>query len=722
MTRRASWQARTWGGVALAAALGACGSAGRASDRGGSAARPDDGRAGSSARPAASDARPAVEPTPPPPPALAATPRLSLDANLPRAHRYAPGLLIEPGAASLPLYEQTTRSAFVTPRRADPGGSTLTATASLTLPWLAEDGAGPATLRVVGRGGAVTVTLGGKKLGTVKLGASDGMAELAIPDGALVAGEHTLTLTGRATLRSIEVVPAALATAPACAAGTARRLSWYGELPATAQLVAHPTGATSVRVRIARDGQAPALVFDGAASALPAQLDLGVAATTMARLDLEADGCASWAGAELAVLAPAGAPPPAARPVDNVVLIVVDTLRSDRLRAYGDTRVLTPRITALAERGAVMQHNQSMAPSSPPSHAAIHSGQIPRVHGVVGDEGQLAQGAPLLGAIAKGAGFFTGFVGNNDFAMSRLKAASRWDVAETPFYKHGKDCGPMFARAVELIGQARAKGKRFFLSLLPIEPHVAYRFHAGVTDVYFDGPWAPPLGKLAGSKHLARMKGLPGTHRDWTQLRALYDGEVTHVDACVGVLEDGLRAAGVLDQTAIVITSDHGEGMGERPGAAGHAYSLHRELVDVPLIIAGGVAPTRLAVATSNADIAPTVLALLGLPADARMQGRSLLGDLQDGGWPRLVASEYGKAYALRAAGYHFVVGYDGRGSLYDVATDAAELTPVNAERPIAWRAMRDGAGMYLAHRVAWRGATWGALGALANGNPLAAR
>jgi membrane-anchored protein YejM (alkaline phosphatase superfamily) len=328
----------------------------------------------------------------------------------------------------------------------------------------------------------------------------------------------------------------------------------------------------------------------------------------------------------------------------------------------------------------------------------------------------------VLSAIAGRAGLFTAFVGNNDFAMTRLRGPGGWDVFETPFYKYGKDCGPMIARGVQVAKQAAAEKKRFFLSMLPIEPHVAYRFHDGITDKYFGGPWAKPFGKRVTSAHLTRIRKMHMTDAQWAQVRALYDGEVTHVDQCLAALEDGLRAAGVLDRTAIIVASDHGEGLGERGNNTGHAYGLNRELVDTPLVIVGGVAAARVTVATSNADIAPTVLDLLGLPADARMQGESLVGDTLAPPLPRVVASEYGKSFALRSTRWHLVVGYSGKGELFDPATDPAEAKDRSGDSAAAipLRYLRDAAGLYLAHREEWHAATWGAWNDLARGNPLA--
>ncbi len=649
-------------------------------------------------------------------PVLAAAPRIDLDANQPRWHVVDRGLVIGVAGEGLRKYDLAYRSSWrdaVTvegrPGRVSRGKAVL------TFPWIDGDGAAIVSVRARGPG-KVALALDGKRLGDAVLGAGWGEAQVDVPAGVLIAGEHTLTVDGkRAAIGAVEIVAADRVGLDRCDGGW-RRVSLYTELPAGAHLVARPTATGPVRVAITSEDGVRQVLHDGAAATLPAALVLPDAGERVVRIDLEADGCARWDGAQIAVLERTPLARPAA--VDNVVLVVIDTLRADHLRAYGDTAVETPWLTAAAARGAVFLRNQSMAPSSPPSHATIHTGQIPRVHGATGDDGVIDPDAPVLAAIAGEAGLSTAFVGNNDFAMTRLREPGGWDVFETPFYRHGKDCAPMFARGVELAAAAAAEKKRFFLSLLPIEPHVAYRFHDGVTDKYFAGPWAKPFGKRVTSAHLGRIKKMRMTDAQWAQVRALYAGEVEHVDGCLRALEDGLRAAGVLDRTAIVVASDHGEGLGERGSNTGHAYGLNRELVDTPLIVIGGVPAARVAVPSSNMDLAPTVLDLLGLPADPRMQGKSLVGDTLAPPLPRVVASEYGKSYALRAARWHLVVGYSGKGELFDTTTDPDERTDRSRDAAIPLRYLRDAAGLYLAHRAAWK-PSWGSLNDLASGNPL---
>jgi arylsulfatase A-like enzyme len=407
------------------------------------------------------------------------------------------------------------------------------------------------------------------------------------------------------------------------------------------------------------------------------------------------------------------------QPARNIILFVVDTLRADRLSLYGQTRVRTRHISDAAGQGsAVFLHNQAASPSSPPSHASIQTGTSPRVHGISGDQAALRDGTPMLSAILAGAGFATGYVGNNNFAMGRLRQPGRWDRFYEPvFNRQGVDCVPVIEAMLRFVDERG--DRRFFLSGLPLEPHVPYRYHQGITDLYFPGPYDPPIGKQPGSALISRITsgGLRMDDTRWKQIKALYDGEVHYVDECFGTLLRGLDTRGKLADTAIVLTSDHGEGMYEH-GRMGHAYGHYGELANVPLVVlwprghglAG--ASRQLDLVTGHIDIAPTVLEIVGLTPDPHMQGRGLLSVIRRQGapLPRVVAMEYGRSYALRAREWRYIVDYSGREELYHVAEDPTEQRDVKADRPLALRYMRELAGFYLAHRTRWRATSWGDL------------
>lgn len=679
---------------------------------------------------------PAVKPAPPAPPAPAlGPPTYDLLANRERFHQTRAGLSLRLAGEGVRLYDLALRDVWDAPVD---GARRLRGKARLLLPWPG----GPAELLVRGRG-KLALSLDGKKRTTVTASAAGARVAL----GELAAGERELGLEpkGATSLASLELAapgaadpcaaaaPAELAPAPGAPLRGARRFEIFVELPERARLAFAPQGGGEAVVSLRGEDGARRVLWQGKADGQRRVLPLDLA-PQIAALSFESPACdVAWHELGLGAAPPPSSPSspssataaaPRAPQPRHLILLVVDTLRADRLAAIAKTAVATPRLTAaLARGGAVFTRNLSVAPSSPPSHTTLHTGLVPRVHGVVGDVTQLSPEAPMLSALLAARGFFAGYVGNNDFAMGRLKKAARWTEQHAPVFEdQGIDCAPIVERALQMSAAAVAKGQRMFLTLLPIEPHVPYRFHAGITERYFAGPYASPLGKRVTSAHLGRVraKGLPPA--GWQQLRALYDGEVTYFDQCYGALEDGLAKLGILDETAIVLTSDHGEGMGERGNNTGHAYSLNHELTWVPLLVFGGPftrtsgaagkapgsakAPSvrRWTSATSGVDLAPTVLELLGQPADPRMQGHSLAPILRgETPWPRAVASEYGKAYATATSGWHYVADYEGRGKLFDVKNDPAELRDRSADAAVPLRYLREAAAAYLSHRTRWR-------------------
>jgi len=261
----------------------------------------------------------------------------------------------------------------------------------------------------------------------------------------------------------------------------------------------------------------------------------------------------------------------------------------------------------------------------------------------------------------------------------------------------------------------RQAGKRFFVSAVAMEAHTAYLYHPGVTEHYYDGPFDEAIGKRPDGVQLTAIVSgkLKMTPERWAQLKGLYDGEVEHLDGCFGALGKGLAERGLLESTPIVLLADHGEGFFEH-GSMGHAYGQYAELTNVPLVVfAPGLGRgQKIATVVSHVDVVPTVLDLLGLPADERVQGESLLPMiLREGPWvPRVAASEYGRSYSLRSRALHYLVDYGGKESLFDLSVDPTEQHDLTAKRPLALRYFRDLAGLYLAHRAAWRAPTWGTL------------
>jgi arylsulfatase A-like enzyme len=253
------------------------------------------------------------------------------------------------------------------------------------------------------------------------------------------------------------------------------------------------------------------------------------------------------------------------------------------------------------------------------------------------------------------------------------------------------------------------------VSSVAFEAHTPYLYHQGTTEHYYDGPFDDAIGKRPDGVILTAIVGgkLKMTPERWGQLKGLYDGEVEHFDGCFGLLMSGLGERGLLDHTPVVLLADHGEGFLEH-GSMGHAYGQYAELTHVPLLIfAPGLGRgQKIDTVVSHVDLVPTIIDLMGLPPDERVQGESLLPMIQrEGPWvPRVVPSEYGRSYSLRSLGLHYVVDYGGKEYLYDLVADPTEKTEVKDKRPLALRYFRDLAGIYLAHRAKWRTASWGTL------------
>ncbi len=428
---------------------------------------------------------------------------------------------------------------------------------------------------------------------------------------------------------------------------------------------------------------------------------------------------AAWGRPRIALERAVERPQPG--PYRHAIVLVIDALRSDRLALYGPTRVKTPHITADGRRrGVVFSENQAASPSSPPSHASIQTGMIPRVHGVAGDRDTLKPGTPMLSTQVGQAGIKSGYFGNNPFGMARLEEPGAWTAFHQP-NKEGKgiDCTVLMDEILAFAEAQAGAGERYFVSSLPYETHTPYRYHEGISDRYHPGPWPPPVGKNVDGVLLSKLSSGSVTLSDaqWAQLKALYDGEAEYMDGCYRRLLDGLEARDLASDTLIVVTSDHGEGMFEH-GRMGHAFGHYAELANVPLVLIGdglvgdGERGVQIATVTSHLDIAPTVLDLLGVPKSDRIQGLSLVPMLRrDGPWPpRVISLEYGRSYALRAKRWKYIVDYQQNEAVFDLAQDPTEQHDLVTSAALPLRYLRDSAGFFLAHRRAWRSETFGSL------------
>jgi arylsulfatase A-like enzyme len=677
----------------------------------------------------------ALEPEPEPEPVieLAESPRIDFLANRSLFYRFQEGLVLSFGDDDILKYsnEYSRPLGDKVDFEGKKGRLVSRASVALSVPW--HGGEGPATVRIfvhgATKGQRVQLNINRERVGVLEAPQSWEELVFEVPEGLLKSGDNEFRLTMKASsgvqgkktygvFHALELIPGQAGSgewpmpeaAVAAGLGGFPRFEFLAEIPASSFLRFEVEGPKGAKYRVLVRGQdgVEVAIADGTIEETPKveTIDLKEFSNRLLTLVLASEG--TWKNAFIGLeTIPLVQGPPV---YDNVILMVVDALRADSLALYGNQRVQTPNWDAHARSGAVFLRNQAASPSSPPSHTSIQTGMIPRVHGVAGDKGKLNSNTPLISNQMKAAGISTAYVGNNSFGMNRLRAAGAWDEFHQPVSEGaGIDCTALVDEVLKFAKKKVENKERFFVSALPFEPHAPYRFHEGITEKYYDGEFGPPVGKFADGYLLVDVMAGRKTMREgsWDQLRALYDGEVEHMDQCFGQLLQGLDGLGIKDKTAIVLTSDHGEGMNEH-GRLGHAYGHYAELANVPLVVfAPGwstTGPVNVPTVTSHVDVAPTVLGLAGVKPSEKIQGRDVMPLTSRENWtPRVVSTEYGRSYSLRSQGWRLIVNYDGTQELYDEKNDPLEQRNLVEEDLMALRYLRGLAGVFLEYRSEWK-------------------
>lgn len=335
----------------------------------------------------------------------------------------------------------------------------------------------------------------------------------------------------------------------------------------------------------------------------------------------------------------------------NVVLISLDTLRADRMSSYGYERETTPNIDRFAERSMVFENTRAQAPYTLPSHVSMLSGQYPSVHGVNSLRNALDEvRTPLLTTILAERGYHTAAFTGGGFLQTQFGFDRDFDSfgvvdpvlnLESERIKGRLRIDP--ALSEDLARENTIERVTRWIDEVGSEPFFLF-VHTYMTHD-FDAPVdaLAELGleerKLEHDIEALRAVGLPGLERILypdqaiiDRLREYYDGTVRHVDREIAKLLDHLD----LENTIVVITSDHGKEIGER-GVIGHGTTLYEELVRIPLIVhVPTLDPRRDSNPAMTVDVVPTILDALRLPALPSAQGASLLRAMQ----PRSQVSE----------------------------------------------------------------------------------
>jgi len=319
----------------------------------------------------------------------------------------------------------------------------------------------------------------------------------------------------------------------------------------------------------------------------------------------------------LALASCSKASPPAPQ---NVLLIVVDTLRADHTGLGSYERETTPNLDALAKQpGAVNFTNaRAASPWTKPSVASILTGLAPEDHGVTAHPEKLHADFTTLAEAFRAAGYSTGGVQSNMLISSVFGYDQGFDVwNEDHLATHDTSTGKgINAAALDFLQNGRDKDKPFFLYVHHYEPHFSY-LRSGEA-------WYPDYpGPLTGAESMDALIGATSQLRDEEArfLAARYDAEILYQDQLLAELLAELEKLDQADDTLVVITADHGEEFLEH-GQLSHQFTLYEELVHVPLLIVdprGAEAPLlgTSAGQVSLLDLGHTLLDLTGHEAAA---------------------------------------------------------------------------------------------------------
>lgn len=451
-------------------------------------------------------------------------------------------------------------------------------------------------------------------------------------------------------------------------------------------------------------------------------------------------------GALLASLAACSEPrePPgdaARRPArPNILLYLVDTLRADRLGVYGYPKPTSPTLDGLAAEGVVFEQAYAPGPWTLPSVVSIMLSQPSCRHGVEIDGVKISPKSTPLAEILADAGYRTASLIANAYAGRPAGLERGFDVYAGPVDDPARHVASFLDRTDE--------AEPFFIYVHDVRPHDPFDAGDEAMSLFGDVD-RRALKRLRNRslryRRLTRVDHAAGdppgtTDNTAEQRRALarldemaawyrqaYDARVREADGELADTLDVLGDRGLLDDTVVVVLSDHGEEFGEHRGWL-HDQSVYDEVVRAPLIVRlprSEHAGARVDAPVSLLDVAPTLADLAGVPApDGAFEGTSLLPRLEGravGDEPfvpsiRLNRKKYFRPWK-ESRGDHNLVVRDGRWKaiwnvepdtieLYDLAADPGESRDLHAAHPDVAARLRERARDYLERCSARRSKT----------------
>lgn len=413
--------------------------------------------------------------------------------------------------------------------------------------------------------------------------------------------------------------------------------------------------------------------------------------------------------------------PPPADPAThpNVLMIVIDTLRADRLSCYGYPRPTSPEIDALAERGVLFERAYAQAPWTRASVASLLTSLYPASHRTNSIWERMAESLVTLPEVLREAGYRTACFSANEnvspvfgfdqgfedfwiFRPSQLLRYTAWGRIEDWVREKrgwgrqamafdGSDSESVNEKIFSWADRVE-RDRPYFLYVQYIDPHSPY--HAPEDLINEEPPDADDMYRRGKIPHTCA----PYPFEVWPEqeegivegIEALYDAEIRFVDRSIGRLLRRFEDQGWLENSYVVVTADHGEEFYDH-GQLGHGQSVFDELVRVPLIVVGpGLAPARRVEPVELIDLFPTVIDWAGLKSPQSVHGVSLAPLLAGGSgeqfrtsWLHRVDEVDPVAGLLVGTEKIIEVRHEDqvRTLLFDLASDPREQHDLSAER-----------------------------------------
>jgi arylsulfatase A-like enzyme len=428
-------------------------------------------------------------------------------------------------------------------------------------------------------------------------------------------------------------------------------------------------------------------------------------------------------GSVLAALAGLGACGGDAQPPD-VVLIVVDTLRADRLSAYGYPRPTAPFLEQLAREGTLFEDATTQFSWTMPSMVSLFTG-----HYLTEFMPVVPSDAPTLAECFQRAGYTTLAVVSNmlvEPTAGFARGFDHYDVRPSPdpevshqLWRTAAEIRADLRPELERVLAPDAHGRRkpVFLYVHTFDPHHPYQAHDDLAQA-LPVTATLPVEPAGWQESVLAERGPPATDGDWTEElaflheeRGRYDQEVRYTDEELRRLSGELAELGLLDNAVVAFVADHGEGLWEhvRPEMAtqplaeapppqffyqSHGQVQYQEVLHTPFILWGAGVPrdVRVRAAVENVDLAPTLLELADVPALSALHGRSLVELMHGraGPWREHVFSNATRFTSVReiATGLKLVIpqpiaralGHSEQ--LFDLRADPHERVDLAADRP----------------------------------------